>query len=128
MFFSLIRQCYRSSPADRKESSSSSTAIDTHARTTTTTISRSVNRHAPRCPEQRRIDGTRRWRPSLSAISEDAASTTVFAGEADRSFGKVVARETTSFSRRDTTLKRAWRNTITYRIASPGYAPSPFMY
>ncbi|KAG7653153.1 hypothetical protein ISN44_As01g004510 [Arabidopsis suecica] len=127
MFFSLIRQCYRSSPADRKESSSSSTAIDTHARTTTTTTSRSVNRHAPLCPEQRKIGRTRRWRPSLSAISEDA-STTVCAGETDRSFGKFVARKTKSFCRRDTTLKRAWRNTITYRIASPGFAPSPFMY
>lgn len=109
MLFSLIRQCYRSSLADRDDSSSSSstsTAIDAHTRMTTK-ISLSVNRHAPLCSERRRIDGTRRWRPSLSAISEDA-STTVFAGETDRSFEKIVARETTSFSRRDTTLERKW--------------------
>ncbi|KAL9305087.1 hypothetical protein AtEden1_Chr1g0004941 [Arabidopsis thaliana] len=109
MFFSRIRQCYRSSPAEREESSSSSsTAIDSHARMKTT-ISPSVNRRAPLFPERRRIDGTQRWRPSLSAISEDA-STTVFAGETHRSFGKFVARETTSFSRRYTTLKSAWYN------------------
>ncbi|XP_023632538.1 uncharacterized protein LOC111828557 [Capsella rubella] len=133
MFFSLIRQCYRSPSKDGDGSSSSSssstyTVVDTHARMTRTT-SPYVNRHVPFCPERRKIDGIRRWRPSLSAISEDASTTTVSAGETDPSFRKFLARETASFSRRDrTTIKRAWRNTITYHIASPGFAPSPFMY
>ncbi|XP_010457614.1 PREDICTED: uncharacterized protein LOC104739065 [Camelina sativa] len=134
MFFSLIRQCYRSSSAYRDDGSSSSsssststyTVIDTHARMTRTNISRRVNRQAPLWLERRRI---KRWRPSLSAILEDASTPVVFARETNRSFGKFLARETASYSRRDrTSLTRAWRDTITYRIASPGFAPSPFMY
>ncbi|XP_010475214.1 PREDICTED: uncharacterized protein LOC104754675 [Camelina sativa] len=132
MFFSLIRQCYRSSSADRDDgsslSSSSSTYImnDTHARMTRTNISRRVTRQAPLWLERRRI---KRWRPSLSAILEDASTPVVFARETNRSFGTFLARETASVSRRDrTSLKRAWRDTIIYRTASPGFAPSPFMY
>ncbi|VVA90068.1 unnamed protein product [Arabis nemorensis] len=113
MFFSLIRHCYRSSPTVREEPSSSSTAIDPHA-LTTATITRSLYRHAALCPERKRIDRTRRWRPALCAISEDT-STVFFAGESDRrrsrtnvSFEKYLTRETTSFVRRETTLKRAW--------------------
>ncbi|CAH2038860.1 unnamed protein product [Thlaspi arvense] len=119
--------CYRSSPADGEVSSSTST--DQHARMTT--ISPSVNRsHAPLSSELRRIDGTRRWQPSLSAISEDAS--TVSAGERERrmtnaSLEKSVDIKTASFARRETTLKKAWRNTITYRPASPGFVSSPFM-
>ncbi|CAN6877058.1 unnamed protein product, partial [Brassica oleracea] len=69
------------------------------------------------------IHRKRRWRPSLSVISEDAS--TVIAGEKSSnrrrtnvSLGKSVARRMTPFSHREMTLKRAWRNTTTYNRAS----------
>ena len=109
MLFYLIRQCYRSSPTDGDDSSS--TAIDPHARKTT--ISPSVYRHAPLSPKRKTIHRKRRWRPSLFVISEDAS--TVIAGEKSSnrrrtnvSLGKSVARRMTPFSHREMTLKRAW--------------------
>ncbi|KAG2324142.1 hypothetical protein Bca52824_006870 [Brassica carinata] len=100
--------CYRSSPTDGDDSAS--TAIDPNARKTT--ISRSVYRHAPFSTRRKMLDRKRRWRPSLSVISEDAS--TVFAGESSGhrrtnvTFGKSVARRMTPFSHREMTLKRAW--------------------
>ncbi|KFK42877.1 hypothetical protein AALP_AA1G050400 [Arabis alpina] len=129
MFFSLIRYCYRSSPTLHEDSSSSSSSTAL----TTVTITRSLYRHVPLCPERRRIEGTRRWRPALCAISEDA-STIFFAGESERrrsrtnvSFGNFLNREMTSFNRKESTMKKAWRNTFKYQIASPGFSPA-FMY